>query len=82
MEVMTFTEEQLAALVASVFWPFIRITAMFAAVPLFSNKQLQTKVKVLLALLIALLHELLERLVVAIILPVPSTSFTSKINPP
>ncbi len=55
MTVMTFTEAQLATLVASVFWPFIRITALFVAVPLFSNKQLPTKVKVLLGLLIALL---------------------------
>ena len=55
MEVMTFTEAQLSALVASVFWPFIRITALFAVMPLFSNKQLPTRVKALLGLLIALL---------------------------
>ena len=39
MDVMTFTEAQLTSLVASVFWPFIRIAAFFTAVPLFSNNQ-------------------------------------------
>lgn len=55
MDVMTFTEAQLTSLVASVFWPFIRIAAFFTAVPLFSNRQLPNRVKIMLALLIALI---------------------------
>lgn len=55
MEVMTFTEAQLSELLASVFWPFIRITALFLVMPLFSNRQLPNRMKVLLGLLIALL---------------------------
>lgn len=55
MNTLTFTEAQLTALVASVFWPMIRIAAMFAVVPIISNKQLQTKVKAMLSLFIALL---------------------------
>ena len=50
---MTFTEAQITSLVASVLWPMVRIGALFAAVPVFSNKQLSIKVKALLSLLIA-----------------------------
>ena len=52
---MTFTEAQITALVASVLWPMIRVGALFAAVPVFSNKQLSIKVKVLLSLFIAVM---------------------------
>jgi len=47
---MTFTEAQLATLIASVFWPFVRIASMFAAAPVFSNKQIPNRVKLLLAI--------------------------------
>ena len=52
---MTFTEAEITSLVASVMWPMIRIGALFAAVPVFSNKQLSIKVKVLLSLFLALM---------------------------
>ena len=52
---MTFTEAQLTALIASVFWPMVRIGALFVAMPVFGNKQLSVKVKVLLSLMIALI---------------------------
>ena len=52
---MTFTEAQLSALIASVFWPMVRIGALFVAMPVFGNKQLSVKVKVLLSLMIALI---------------------------
>ena len=50
---MTFSEAEITSLVASVLWPMVRIGALFAAVPVFSNKQLSIKVKALLSLLIA-----------------------------
>ena len=52
---MTFTEAQLTALIASFFWPMVRIGALFAAMPIFGNKQLSTKVKSALTLMIALM---------------------------
>ncbi len=52
---MTFTEAQLSMLIASVFWPMVRIGALFAAMPVFGNKQLSVKVKVLLSLAIAMI---------------------------
>ena len=55
MAAMTFTEAQLASMLASVFWPLVRIAALFAAMPLFNTKHLSTKVKVLLAAAITLI---------------------------
>jgi flagellar biosynthetic protein FliR len=52
---MTFTEAQLTAMIASFFWPMVRIGALFVAMPIFGNKQLSTKVKSLLTLMIALM---------------------------
>ncbi len=52
---MTFTEAQLTTLIASVFWPMVRIGSLFAAMPVFGNKQLSVKVKALLSLVIALI---------------------------
>jgi flagellar biosynthetic protein FliR len=52
---MTFTEAQLTALIASIFWPMVRIGALFVAMPVFGNKQLSVKVKALLSLMIALM---------------------------
>lgn len=52
---MSFTEAQIATLIASVFWPMVRIGALFAAMPLLSNKQVPIKFKAMLSLLIAIL---------------------------
>jgi flagellar biosynthetic protein FliR len=52
---MTFTEAEITSLIASVMWPMIRIGALFAAVPVFANKQLSVKVKVLLSLFLAVM---------------------------
>ncbi len=46
---MTFTEIQIGEFIAAVFWPFVRISALFLSMPLFYNKQITTKVKILLA---------------------------------
>lgn len=52
---MTITEAQLTTLIASVFWPMVRIGALFTAMPVIGNKQLSVKVKVLLSLAVALI---------------------------
>lgn len=49
MPVMTFTEAQLTSLLASVFWPLVRISSLFLAMPLLNNTQIPVKVKILLA---------------------------------
>jgi len=46
---MSITEAQISAFLASVFWPFVRISSLFLTMPLFYNKQISTKVKILLA---------------------------------
>lgn len=52
---MTFTEAQILSWLASIFWPMLRISALFLAMPVLGNKQLSTQVKALLALAIAIL---------------------------
>ncbi len=49
---MTFSETQIAAFLASVFWPAVRISSMFLSMPLLSNQQVSKKVKILLAVAI------------------------------
>ena len=46
---MNFTEAQILGQVASFFWPLIRISAMFVAVPLFSLRAVSPRVRLILA---------------------------------
>jgi flagellar biosynthetic protein FliR len=50
---ITFTEAQLMAWVSPVFWPFIRILAVFGAAPIFSARSVPMRTRVALAFLIA-----------------------------
>lgn len=51
---ITLTEAQLAAWVSPVFWPFIRVLAVFTAAPVFSSKMFTVRARVALAFLVAL----------------------------
>ena len=50
---MTLTIDQILAMINSVFWPFVRIGAMFAAAPILGARSLPVQYRVLAALLIA-----------------------------
>jgi flagellar biosynthetic protein FliR len=50
----TFNEAQIMALVSPVFWPFLRILAMFSSAPIFSARSIPLPSRVGLALLIAI----------------------------
>lgn len=50
---ITFTEAQLMAWVSPVFWPFLRILAVFSAAPIFSARSVPMRTRVALAFLIA-----------------------------
>lgn len=51
---VTFTEAQLMAWVSPLFWPFLRVLAVFASAPIFSSRSVPTRTKVGLAFVIAL----------------------------
>lgn len=51
---ITFTEAQIMAWLMPVFWPFLRVLAVFTAAPLFSNRVFPVRARILLAMLIAL----------------------------
>jgi flagellar biosynthetic protein FliR len=51
---MTFTEAQLMAWLSPVFWPFIRILAVFTSAPIFSSRGFPVRARILLALWIAI----------------------------
>lgn len=51
---IALTEAQLMAWLAPVFWPFVRVLAVFTAAPLFSSRSFPIRARILLALLIAL----------------------------
>jgi len=53
--VITFSFDTLWGLFTMVFWPFVRLLALFSSAPILSNRAIPTRVRVLLALLIALL---------------------------
>jgi flagellar biosynthesis protein FliR len=55
MGAVTFSDAQLQQWLASLFWPFVRIGAMFMAAPVFSVRQVPVRFRVLLAVLITLL---------------------------
>lgn len=50
---ITFTEAQLMAWVSPVFWPFIRVLAVFTSAPIFSARSVPLRTRVALAFLIA-----------------------------
>ncbi len=50
---VTFTEAQLMAWVSPVFWPFLRVLAVFSAAPIFSARSVPMRTRVALAFLIA-----------------------------
>jgi flagellar biosynthetic protein FliR len=52
--VITFTEAQLLQWVTPLLWPFIRVLALFSALPVFAQRSVPARVRVALAFLIAL----------------------------
>lgn len=50
---ITFSFDTLAGMFAMLFWPFVRLLALFSSAPVLSNKAIPVRVRVLLALLIA-----------------------------
>jgi flagellar biosynthesis protein FliR len=52
---MHFSEAQLNALIATYFWPTVRVGAMIMAAPLFSSRQVPVRLRLLLALVISFL---------------------------
>ena len=51
---ITFTEAQLAAWISPIFWPFLRVLAMFTAAPVFSSRAIPVRAKIALAFFVAL----------------------------
>jgi len=52
--VISITEAQLAAWVSPIFWPFLRVLAMFTAAPVFSSRSIPMRAKIALAFFVAL----------------------------
>jgi flagellar biosynthetic protein FliR len=52
--VITFTEAQLMAWVSPIFWPFVRILAVFTSAPVFSSRAFPVRARIALAFLVAL----------------------------
>jgi flagellar biosynthetic protein FliR len=52
--VITFTEAQLMAWVTPIFWPFLRILAVFTSAPVFSSRAFTVRARIALAFLVAL----------------------------
>ncbi|HEX5388577.1 MAG TPA: flagellar biosynthetic protein FliR [Burkholderiaceae bacterium] len=51
---VTFSEAQIMAWVSPIFWPFLRVLAVFTSAPIFSSRSVPLRTKVGLALVIAL----------------------------
>lgn len=51
---VTFSEAQLMAWISPIFWPFLRVLAVFSSAPIFSSRSVPLRTKVGLALVIAL----------------------------
>ncbi len=51
---ITLSEAQLAALISPIFWPFIRVLAVFTSAPVFSSRVFPVRARVALAFLVAL----------------------------
>jgi flagellar biosynthetic protein FliR len=52
--VITLSEAQLAAWISPIFWPFIRVLAMFTSAPVFSSRVFPVRARIGLAFLVAL----------------------------
>jgi flagellar biosynthetic protein FliR len=52
--VITITEAQLMAWVSPIFWPFLRVLAVFTSAPVFSSRAFPTRAKIALAFFVAL----------------------------
>ena len=50
----TFNEADIMALVSPVFWPFLRILAVFSSAPIFSARSVPMRSRVALAMLVAI----------------------------
>ena len=50
----SFTEADIMSLVAPVFWPFLRILAVFSSAPIFSARSVPMRARVALAMLVAI----------------------------
>ena len=51
---ISLTEAQLAAWISPIFWPFIRVLAVFTSAPVFSSRAFTTRARIALAFLVAL----------------------------
>ena len=51
---VTFSEAQIMAWVSPIFWPFLRVLAVFTSAPIFSSRSVPNRTKIGLALVIAL----------------------------
>ncbi len=51
---VTFNEAQIMAWVSPIFWPFLRVLAVFASAPIFSSRSVPVRTKIGLAFVIAL----------------------------
>ena len=67
---VTFTEAQLMAWLSPVFWPFIRILALFTTAPVLSMRNIPVRVKIALAFFVALTAQ-------ATLPPVPTIALDS-----
>lgn len=50
---MNFTGAELTSFLATLLWPFMRISAMFAAVPIFSAKSVPVRIRIMIAMFIS-----------------------------
>lgn len=51
---ITLTEAQLAAWISPIFWPFVRVLAVFTSAPVFSSRMFTVRTRIALAFLVAL----------------------------
>jgi flagellar biosynthesis protein FliR len=51
--VITFSEAQLTAWLAPIFWPFLRVLAVFTSAPIFSSRAFPVRARIALAFLVA-----------------------------
>ncbi len=51
---ISITEAQLAAWVSPIFWPFLRVLAVFTTAPVFSSRQIPIRAKIALAFFVAM----------------------------
>ena len=49
---LTFTEAQLSAWLAPILWPFLRVLALFGAMPVLAQRSVPMRLRVALAFLI------------------------------